>query len=106
MAAAGILGRLSVWPRCHGETTACQEVNQSGLVNLTWIDDISADIVAKESDQAASKSLQVFRLPSQSLDQEKLVLSAPKSAFVCTDKSTQKRLQSMLRPGDPPVWGL
>ena len=86
----------------------CQEVDQSGLVtNLdTWIDDISADIVAKESDQAASKTLRVFRLLSQSLQQEKLVLSASKSAFVCTDKSTQKRLQLMLRPGDPPVLGL
>ena len=77
----------------------CAEVFRSGLVsNLdTWIDDISADMVAKAPDKVAAKSVKVFRM---------LQVSSSKSAFVCADKDTQKRLQQLLRPGEPPVLGL
>ena len=86
----------------------CAEVFRSGLVsNLdTWIDDISADMVAKAPDKVAVKSVKVFRMLQASLGQEQLTLSSSKSAFVCTDKDTQKRLQQLLRPGEPPVLGL
>ena len=86
----------------------CAEVFRSGLVsNLdTWIDDISADMVAKAPDKVAAKSVKVFRMLQASLGQEQLTLSSSKSAFVCTDKDTQKRLQQLLRPGEPPVLGL
>ena len=86
----------------------CAEVFRSGLVsNLdAWIDDISADMVAKAPDKVAAKSVKVFRMLQASLGQEQLTLSSSKSAFVCTDKDTQKRLQQLLRPGEPPVLGL
>ena len=42
----------------------------------------------------------------QSLGQEQLLLSTAKSACVYTDKETQKRLQALLRPGEPPVLSL
>ena len=86
----------------------CAEVFRSGLVsNLdTWIDDISADMVAKAPDKVAAKSVKVFRMLQASLGQEQLTLSSSKSAFVCTDKDTQKRVQQLLRPGEPPVLGL
>ena len=80
----------------------CAEVFRSGLVsNLdTWIDDISADMVAKAPDKVAAKSVKVFRMLQASLGQEQLTLSYSKSAF------TQKRLQQLLRPGEPSVLGL
>ena len=86
----------------------CEEVFRSGLVsNLdTWIDDISADMVARDPVKVAAKSVKVFRMLQASLGQEQLTLSSSKSAFVCTDKDTQKRLQQLLRPGEPPVLGL
>ena len=82
----------------------CAEVFRSGLVsNLdTWIDDISAHMVAKAPDKVAAKSVKVFRMLQASLGQEELTLSA----FICTDKDTQRRLQQLLRPGEPPVLGL
>ena len=62
-------------------------------------------MVAKAPDKAAAKSVRVFRMLQASLGQEQLMLSSSKSAFVCTDKDTQKRLQQLLRPGEPPVLG-
>ena len=47
----------------------------------TWIDDISADMVARDPVKVAAKSVKVFRML-----QAKLTLSSSKSAFVCTDK--------------------
>ena len=86
----------------------CEEVFRSGLVsNLdTWIDDISADMVARDPVKVAAKSVKVFRMLQASLGQEQLTLSSSKSASVCTDKDTQKRLQQLLRPGEPLVLGL
>ena len=54
----------------------CAEVFRSGLVsNLdTWIDDISADMVAKAPDKVAAKSVKVFRMLQASLGQEQLCL--------------------------------
>ena len=63
-------------------------------------------MVAKAPDKVAAKSVKVFRMLQASLGQEQLTLSSSKSAFVCTDKDTQKRLQQLLRPGEPPVLGL
>ena len=79
----------------------CEEVFRSGLAsNLdTWIDDILADMVAKVPDKVAAKSVKVFRMLQASLGQEQLTLSSSKSAFVCADKDTQRRLQQLLRPG-------
>ena len=89
----------------HG---TCSAVQESGLVsNLdTWIDDISADISANDSEQVASKSIKVFRLLRDNLGQEQLLLSMTKSAFVCSDKETEKRLRRLLRPGEPPILSL
>ena len=72
----------------------------------TWIDDISADISANDSEQVASKSIKVFRLLRDNLGQEQLLLSMTKSAFVCSDKETEKRLRKLLRPGEPPILSL
>ena len=69
----------------------------------TWIDDISVDMVSTCPAKVAAKSVQVLRMMSASLDADSLVLSSAKSAFVCSDKAAQKRLQSLLRPGDPPI---
>ena len=63
-------------------------------------------MVAKAHDKVAVKSIKVFRMLQASLGQEQLTLSSSKSAFVCADKDTQKRLQQLLRPGEPPVLGL
>ena len=90
----------------RGVVAGCP-IAPSLLSNLdTWIDDISADMVAKAPDKVAAKSVKVFRMLQASLGQEQLTLSSSKSAFVCTDKDTQKRLQQLLRPGEPPVLGL
>ena len=47
-------------------------------------------MVAKAPDKVAAKSVKVFRVLQASLGQEQLTLSSSKSAFVCTDKDTQK----------------
>ena len=83
----------------------CEQVATSSLVaNMdTWIDDISADMVSTCPAKVAAKSVQVLRMMSESLGEDSLVLSSAKSAFVCSDKAAQKRLQALLRPGDPPI---
>ena len=63
-------------------------------------------MVARDPIKVAAKSVKVFRMLQASLGQEQLTLSSSKSAFVCTDKDTQKRVQQLLRPGEPPVLGL
>ena len=83
----------------------CEQVALSNLAaNMdTWIDDISVDMVSTCPAKVAAKSIQVLRMMSASLDADSLALSSAKSAFVCSGGAAQKRLQSLLRPGDPPI---
>ena len=86
----------------------CERLSATGLItNLdTWIDDISIDVADADADHAADRTVRAYRLLAASLGQEELVLSQAKSAFVCSDKVTEKRLRALLRPGDPPILSL
>ncbi|CAE7322195.1 unnamed protein product, partial [Symbiodinium sp. CCMP2456] len=83
----------------------CRAVQNTGLLAGldTWIDDVSIDAEDADPQRAAQKIVALYRTISTELDNAELLISASKSAFVCTDRHTQHRLKQLLLPGDPPV---
>ena len=69
----------------------------------SWIDDVSIDAEDKDPQRAAQKIVSLYRTVSTELGNAELQISTSKSAFVCTDKQTQARVQQLLREGEPPV---
>ena len=69
----------------------------------SWIDDVTIDAEDTDPQKAAQKIVSLYRTISAEIDNAELLISTSKSAFVCTDKQTQARLQQLLRPGEPPV---
>ena len=69
----------------------------------SWIDDVSIDAEDKDPQRAAQKIVSLYRTVSAELGNAELQISTSKSAFVCTDKQTQARVQQLLREGEPPV---
>ncbi|CAE7709065.1 unnamed protein product, partial [Symbiodinium necroappetens] len=83
----------------------CRAVQNTGLLAGldTWIDDVSMDTEDADPQRAAQKIVALYRTISVELDNAELLISASKSAFVCTDRHTQHRLRQLLLPDDPPV---
>ena len=69
----------------------------------SWIDDVTIDAEDKDPQRAAQKIVSLYRTVSEELGHAELQISTSKSAFVCTDRQTQSRVQQLLREGEPPV---
>ena len=69
----------------------------------SWIDDVTIDTEDKDPQRAAQKIVSLYRTVSAELGRAELQISTSKSAFVCTDRQTQSRVQQLLREGEPPV---
>ncbi|CAE7348380.1 unnamed protein product [Symbiodinium microadriaticum] len=69
----------------------------------SWIDDVTIDAEDTDPQRAAQKIVSLYRTVSAELGNAELQISTSKSAFVCTDKQTQARVQQLLRQGEPPV---
>ncbi|CAE7384674.1 unnamed protein product, partial [Symbiodinium necroappetens] len=69
----------------------------------SWIDDVTIDAEAKDAQRVAQKIVALYRTVSAELGNAELQISTSKSAFVCTDRQTQHRVQQLLRTGEPPV---
>ena len=69
----------------------------------SWIDDVTIDAEDKDPQRAAQKIVSLYRTVSAELGRAELQISTSKSAFVCTDRQTQTRVQQLLREGEPPV---
>ena len=69
----------------------------------SWIDDVTIDAEDTDPQRTAQKIVSLYRTVSAELGNAELQISTSKSAFVCTDKQTQARVQQLLRQGEPPV---
>ena len=96
--AAPALSKLALY-------TPLKTVQETGLcAGLdSWIDDVTIDAEDKDPQRAAQKIVSLYRTVSAELGHAELQISTSKSAFVCTDKQTQARVQQLLREGEPPV---
>ena len=83
----------------------CRAVQNTGLLAGldTWIDDVSIDAEDADAQRAAQKIVALYRTISEEIGNAELLISASKSAFVCTNRHTQHRLKQLLLPGEPPV---
>ena len=64
---------------------------------------MTIDAEDKDPQRAAQKIVSLYRTVSAELGRAELQISTSKSAFVCTDRQTQSRVQQLLREGEPPV---
>ncbi|CAE7321479.1 unnamed protein product, partial [Symbiodinium sp. CCMP2456] len=95
---APALSKLALYRPCR----AVQ--NTSLLAGLdTWIDDVSIDAEDADAQRAAQKIVALYRTIREEIGNAELLISASKSAFVCTNRHTQHRLKQLLLPGEPPV---
>ena len=96
--AAPALSKLALY-------TPLKTVQETGLsAGLdSWIHDVTIDAEDKDPQRAAQQIVSLYRTVSAELGHAELQISTSKSAFVCTDRQTQARVQQLLREGEPPV---
>ena len=77
---------------------------QNPTVHLSsWVDDVGFDTAGKSPIEVAKTAIKAYRDLQQRLVELGLKVNPQKTAFIATDKATDKALRAFLQPGEPPV---
>ena len=69
----------------------------------SWVDDIGYDTYGNSPIQVATAAVEAYRDLHERLVQVGLKVNAKKTAFLATDKATDRALKAMLQPHEPQV---
>ena len=69
----------------------------------SWVDDIGYDTHGDSPLQVATRAVEAYRDLRERLVQLGLKVNAKKTAFLATDKATDRALKEMLQPHEPQV---
>ena len=69
----------------------------------SWVDDVGFDTAGRSPKAVAQKAVQAYRDMCSKLEELGLKVNPQKTAFIATDRSTDKALRELLQPDDPPV---
>ena len=69
----------------------------------SWVDDIGFDTAGKHPQQVAQQAVDAYRALHHKLTSIGLRVSAKKTAFIGTDKQTNRALKDLLTEDEPPV---
>ena len=69
----------------------------------SWVDDVGFDTAGRSPKAVAQKAVQAYRDMHSKLEELGLKVNPQKTAFIATDRSTDKALRELLQPDDPPV---
>ena len=77
---------------------------QHPKANLSsWVDDVGFDLTGSTAVQVAQQAVEAYRNLHKRLTELGLKVNPKKTAFIATDRSTEKALQSLLQEHEPPI---
>ncbi|CAE7377973.1 unnamed protein product [Symbiodinium natans] len=68
-----------------------------------WVDDCSADFVDSHAPTVAAQAIKCYRELQADLENQGLMVSTTKTAFICSNKASARELQSLLEEHEPPI---
>ena len=68
-----------------------------------WVDDCSADFVDSHAPTVATQAIKCYRELKADLENQGLMVSTTKTAFICSNKASARELQSLLGEHEPPI---
>ena len=69
----------------------------------SWVDDVGFDTAGRSPMAVAQKAVNAYRDMHRRLVELGLKVNPQKTAFIATDRSTDKALRELLQPDEPPV---
>ena len=79
------------------------KAQRPGVHLCSWVDDVGFDTAGRSPLQVAKTAVAAYRDLQQRLVALGLQVNPKKTAFIATDKATDKELRALLQPDEPPV---